>query len=385
LNESEDAELRIAALGVLADFGPEAKAAVNDLAKLLERNSHSFEMTNAICHALGEMRSGAGPAASVLFSLCNNPNTMFRLEAARTLGKIGPLTADQVRLLVRVLEKEQETLTKVCSGLIDSRGRMLARPDRERPDGEIADDEERCVRVQMEMVYALEKLQRQLSWEDARSIVMPALITVLKYPHTSRIAAHWHELHNGCFCTQCHLYIAAAKALRYYGSDAKDALPALESLLKYESPRDQIKRTIKEIQIQPSCYLDPWVLSAIEGQAKTKLVVKREEMVADDGQHIIVVLKIRKNIRTREEIARIFPNAGEGWVKMGDEIDWGKPEDQPIAERVAKIPAEKHGDTWVAYLTIPRIEHSTFHVWDTTWHDYSGHVHDVRLVWSSQK
>ena len=377
-NPRERRSLRIAAIRTLAEFGPQPKSVVGDLVKLLKVYSFSrAEFVNAICYALGEIGPKAGLASDTLLSLCNHQESLIRLEAARTLGKIDPLPSNKVQALILALGKEQERLERVSQGVMDARGMGVRR---DRPEWETRADEERCVRVQMEMVFSIDKLQRKMSWEEASSIALPALIEVLRYTHTDNLKNIWHPMHHGCYCPQCHLYIAAAKALRYYGPKAGSALSELERLFEYESPRNELQRTIEAIKLD--CYLDPPLLPSSQTQAKAKFIVRDEKFLSDDGRHVIVVLRVRNNALTKEQLEHIFPNAVEGWVEMDDKLAPAQPGEKPVADRVAKIPVEKTGDVWVAHLTIPKIDNCTLDVWDTTGHDYSGYRHQIPFAWS---
>jgi HEAT repeat protein len=249
LKAEEPEPLRIAALGVLADFGPDAKPGVKHLVRLLKTEPASQDMTLAACRTLGAIGSEADLATSVLLELCEHENSLIRLQAARTLGKIGHLSRGDIRSFIRALEKEQEALLSISRGAMDARRQKLpSSTETPRQQGQIRNDEHRCARVQMEMISALEKLQTQLPWKEARSTAMPALINVLERPHTLALAEHFHPVYRGCHCPHCHLYIAAARALRFYGPQASEALPALQSLLQYDRPRNEIRKTIEVIQ-----------------------------------------------------------------------------------------------------------------------------------------
>jgi HEAT repeat protein len=274
-NPTEKEDLRIAALKVLAEFGHDAKSAAKDLAPLLRNSKQSYEMINSICYALGAIGSEARDAAPDLLVLCNHPDSKVRLEAARTLGKIGPLGTNQIRAFIETMQKEQETWVQVSKGQIDSRRQPLSNVNQARDECMIIDDEHRCARVMIEMVRSLEKLQAQMAFEDARAIVLPCLVRLLEYPHSSLLHKHFHP--QNCYCPHCHLYICLAKALRYYGPDAKSALPKLNDLLQHEFPRNELQQTIDIIQRNQSRNPQARVLKTVDGRAVTELVVQGNE------------------------------------------------------------------------------------------------------------
>lgn len=246
-NSRESESLRIAALEALARFGPDAREAIPPVLHLLRGRSLSIEMLTAICHMIGEMGSEARQAAPVLLDLCNSSDSVVRLEAARTLGKIGPLRMTEIHSLVKALQEEQETMTRVSRGLKDPRGKTLSGKAQD-AQYRIWGDAHRCGRVIMEMTSALSRLQTQLQREDARLTIMPALIRVLEYPHHPSLIKPWHERGEPCYCPHCSMYIEAAEALRFYGAEAKTAIPTLEELLEYEAPKNMIRGTIAVIQ-----------------------------------------------------------------------------------------------------------------------------------------
>jgi hypothetical protein len=369
--------LRVAALITLGDIGPDAAEAASHIAGVLQQPGLSIELVDAACYAIGADGRVAVPP---LLDLLQHPDSLIRLEAARALGKIGSLTSRELARLIAALDTERTRLASVSQGNVDARGEPVSTQQRARHEWEIQDDEHRCARVQMEMVLALSDVQRCLPWEDARNVILPSLIRVIGQPHPAASSRRWHPMHHGTYCPVCHLYVEAAKALRFYGSAARPALPALRDLLEHERARHDVNETIRLLD---ECYLDPYVLPAAQGWGRTALVVRREEYVSDDHQHLILALRIRGNTLSREELARVFPNAVEGWVKMGNEVSWGPPDDQLVAERVAKIPAQRDGQVWIAWISLPKIENTELYLWDSTYHDYSGSLHELPSIWSS--
>ncbi len=388
LDENEPNSMRIAALGVLAEFGPDANGVLEDLIGLLDPNLPSRDMTIAVCHAVGEQGGYAGQnATAVLLELCNSNDSLIRLEAARTLGKIGPLDVNDVNHFVEKLENEQETLNQISQGLIDA-DRQPVEPDP--PSWKIGGAEHRCIRVQIEMVNSLKKLQSQQCWSDANSIIMPALVNVLNDNHTSPLFDLWHvqRPNRTLYCPCCNLYAATARALSFFGPAAKIALPRLQELRDQgDMSADQRNQVINAISRIELYYIEPFVFPADCNEANTTLYVMDEKLLSVDKEHINVTLRIRKNSLTRDELRLIFPNNaahGRQLVYMGEQAYWwGEPEDQPIASRLAKIPAEEvEPGVWAAHLTIPRIEYSALYVWGTGGGDFSGLIWPVLLIWS---
>jgi len=247
-NPNEPAHFRITALETLARFGPEARPAVPYIVNSLRSPSISVKMMMPFGYTLGAMGNQGREAAPALLALCDHSENLIRLEAARTLGKIGPLKASEVHSLARSLKEEVMVLRGIVRKEWDAQRRKLTPSSEKRKlweqaDWAWADELHRCARVQIEMVLALEKLQTQLPYEQAREAVMPILVEVLACPHIPSFNWHEHSL-----CPQCSLFAFAARALRLYGPEAKEAVPVLKGLLQYEMPRHDIKETIEALQ-----------------------------------------------------------------------------------------------------------------------------------------
>ncbi len=248
INSKEQERLRIAALRAISDFGPVARDTSQDLTALLQQKSLPTDILYEICYALGSVGSETRVTASELLTLFQRRDSLLRLRTARTLGRIGPLDSDQVRLLINALANEQRLLKEIQQQIMDANGYILPLHDRNRADWAIRDDLERSLRVQMEIVNTLSKLQRSLSRQEAQAIVLPALLKILEIPHPKRIEEFFQTPDAHDVCYQCELYIAVARSLRFYGQEARAALPLLERLVDYQAAGFEVNETIKMLR-----------------------------------------------------------------------------------------------------------------------------------------
>jgi len=164
------------------------------------------------------------------------------------------------------------------------------------------------------------------------------------------------------------------------GGGSREGLPDLsKDPIVYEDRSSEFR--FGPYAPDPPCYIEPAEFPQGQKQLSARLVLRHVDFVTMDRKHVILVVRLRRTALTPEEIAAIFPSAVDGWVNDSEAFNWDTPEDQPAAERIAKMPVKQVGETWVAELTIPYIKDASLHVWDSTGHDYSGSVHDVPFRW----
>ncbi len=105
---------RQAAIGVLGDFGPEAKAAVPLLIDRFIKlgcqhytGMGSFGFDPSVKMALVKIGE---PSVPVLVEILNGPDTAMRVCAAEALGEIGPAAKAAVPRLIQAVERPEETM-----------------------------------------------------------------------------------------------------------------------------------------------------------------------------------------------------------------------------------------------------------------------------------
>jgi len=117
--KSRDEKVVVYSAGALGFVGPEAKAAVPQLRKLLASENPSIRVH--VADSLGNIGPAAAPAVADLQKALKDSDEAVRREAARALGNIGPEAKAAIPALVAALNDENGSVTLQAAGAL---GRM---------------------------------------------------------------------------------------------------------------------------------------------------------------------------------------------------------------------------------------------------------------------
>jgi HEAT repeat protein len=115
-----DAEVRRAAAVALAEMGPQARAAVPDLAETLKDQADPVRIQAAL--ALWSMGPEATPAVADLTAALDDRNAEVRADAAGALGAIGPKAVDAVGRLGASLRDENPAVRHAAAKALGAIG-----------------------------------------------------------------------------------------------------------------------------------------------------------------------------------------------------------------------------------------------------------------------
>jgi HEAT repeat protein len=126
--KSNDAEVRRSAAKDLAEWGPQARAAVPALTKMLSDRDLFVRRFSA--EALGAIGPDAKSAATALSMALSDNRKEVQLAAAEALGKIGPAGIKALTNAVKDTAKDGEVRRKAAQGLakigLEARGAVPA-------------------------------------------------------------------------------------------------------------------------------------------------------------------------------------------------------------------------------------------------------------------
>lgn len=112
LLHSPDFEVRMRVYSALADLGPSAAPAVQDL---IEATSYSREDRGSAADVLSKIGPAAASAVPALTRMLGDEWYGNRAVAAQALGNIGSAAVPAVPALMRLLLTDEDDLTRACS------------------------------------------------------------------------------------------------------------------------------------------------------------------------------------------------------------------------------------------------------------------------------
>jgi HEAT repeat protein len=297
---NENPEARMAAANLLTEFGPQAKAAVPALADM--RNDKDERVRTQTALALWKIDRQAEPAVSALAEQLKKDDLQICLYAARTLREIGPPAEKAVPALIQVMRKRSE------------------------PKDES------------------EKLRQQYFLDNVRPVAAETLGKIGPAAVPLLIEALGDEDQGvGGF---------AARALAASGPDAKAALPQLTKLLESENPsvRTEAASALWRIAKQKEPTVSVLIDVIKQGKYDSNVYAARAlgSIGADAEAAIPVLIEVVKGMGTIEHGGGVQSFAADALGRIGL---------QPETVVPVLIEALKHpGDSDVRYAAALSLE-----------------------------